>query len=348
MIKHVIFDFGGVLLDLDMPRSMAAFRALGADMSTLLQPATQALAEGKAGATLCDGLAACGVMDLYQTGDVTTPQLVDEILAHCRPGTTAEQVLDAWDACLLSIPEYKLDYIRDLRSRGYQVHLLSNTNEAHWMRAAESCFGGHPEEFFHSLFLSQEMHMAKPNDDIFLAVLSRLQAAPEECLFLDDTQANVDAASALGYHVYKAPVCHDFRAEVDAILADVPAGDVTSAHMTYATTAIVSTEHLACTVGSGDLPVLATPVMVAWMENAAMKCALPLLAGDESTVGSHISVSHLSPTPLGGQVTATATLVERDGRKLTFHVEAMDGKGKIGEGGHVRYIINKEKFMSRL
>lgn len=348
MIRHIIFDFGGVLLDLDMPRSMAGFKALGADMSTLLQPASPASAGAKAGAALCDGLVACGAMDLYQTGDVTTSQLVDEILRHCRPGTTAGEVLEAWNGCLLSIPGYKLDYIRDLRSRGYQVHLLSNTNEAHWSYAVENCFGGRPEDYFHTLFLSQEMHMAKPNDDIFLAVLSRLQAAPEECLFLDDTQANVDAASALGYHVYKAPVRHDFRAEVDAILADVPAGDVTAAHMTYATTAIVSTEHLACTVGSGDLPVLATPVMVAWMENAAMKCALPLLAGDESTVGSHISVSHLSPTPLGGQVTATATLVERDGRKLTFHVEAMDGKGKIGEGGHVRYIINKEKFMSRL
>lgn len=347
MIKHVIFDFGGVLLDLDMPRTMAAFKALGADMGALLQPASQAVAGSKAGATLCDGVAACGVMDLYQTGDVTTARLVDEILAHCRPGTTAAQVMEAWDACLLSIPGYKLDYVRELRSRGYQVHLLSNTNEAHWTWAVEDCFHGHPEEFFHSLFLSQEMHMAKPNADIFQSVLSRLQALPGECLFLDDTQSNVDAASALGYRVYKAPLRYDFRADIDAILAADRAEGATTP-MTYSATFPVGTGHLACTVGSGDLPVLATPVMVSWMENAAMRCAMPLLAEGESTVGSHISVAHLRPTCPVEQVTATATLVERDGRKLTFRVEATDGQGRIGEGEHVRYIINKVKFMSKL
>ncbi len=118
--------------------------------------------------------------------------------------------------------------------------------------------------------------------------------------------------------------------------------------LTYTTTVTVSSEHLACTVGSGDLAVLATPVMVAWMENAAMHCALPLLAEGESTVGSQISVSHLRPTPQGVQISATATLVERDVRKLTFRVEAVDDEGKIGEGEHIRYIINKEKFMSKL
>lgn len=347
MIKHIIFDFGGVLLDLDMPRSMAAFKALDADMSALLKPASPTADTGKAGATLCDGLVAGGVMDLYQTGDVTTEDFVEEIRRHCRPGTTAGQVQEAWDRCLLSIPAYKLDYIRDLRRRGYQVHLLSNTNEAHWNWAMEQCFQHHPETFFHHLFLSQEMHMAKPNDDIFLSVLSRLQAAPEECLFLDDTQANTDAAAALGYNVYKTPVRYDFRADIDAILArDKGAG--ASTPLSHTTLSTVSACHLASAVGSGDLPVLATPAMVAWMENAAMQCALPLLSSGESTVGSSISVSHLRPTAPGAQVSATATLLERDGRKLTFRVEAVDDKGKIGEGEHVRYIINKEKFMSRL
>lgn len=348
MIKHIIFDFGGVLLDLDMPRSMESFKALGADMSTLLRPVSRTSTECRTGATLCDGLAACGVMDLYQTGDVTTDQLVAEIRNHCRPGTTAEQILEAWNDCLLSIPEYKLDYIRNLRARGYQVHLLSNTNEAHWTRSVEDSFHGHPEQFFHHLFLSQEMHMAKPNDDIFLAVLSRLQASPEECLFLDDTQANVDAASVLGYRVYKAPLHYDFRADIDAILAADKADGINPSPLTHTVTVAVSPEHLASAVGSGDLPVLATPVMVAWMENAAMQCALSLLADGESTVGSNISVSHLRPTALGAQVSATATLVERDGRKLTFRVEASDGQGRIGEGEHVRYIINKVKFMSKL
>ncbi len=345
MIRHIIFDLGGVLLDLDMPRSMASFKALEADMSGLLQPVSKTSADGKASATLCDGLVACGVMDMYQTGDVTTEQFLSEIQSHCRPGTTVGQVLQAWNDCILSIPEYKLDYLRELRSRGYKVHLLSNTNEAHWERIAEDCFQSRPEEYFDSLFLSQEMHMAKPNADIFHSVLSQLQASPGECLFLDDTQANVDAASSIGYHVYKTPLQYDFRVDIDVMLATDAVSPESVAHTAVFT---VADGHLACNVGSGDLPVLATPMMVAWMEHAAMQCALPLLNDGESTVGSLISVSHLRPTASGVQVAATATLVERDGRKLIFRVEAADDKGRIGEGTHVRYIINKEKFMSKI
>jgi predicted thioesterase len=215
---------------------------------------------------------------------------------------------------------------------------LSNTNEAHWLHIAEKHFEGMAEDYFDHLFLSQEMHMAKPNDDIFLAVLEQLGAKAEECLFIDDAQANVDAAQALGYNVYKAPVKYDFRNEILNILNP----------MTYTSTIIVEEKHLACTVGSGDLPVLATPMMVALMENAAMLCVQGELAEGESTVGSHISVSHVKPTALGKKVSATATLLSREGRKLTFHVEAHDEQGLIGEGNHVRYIINKEKFLSKL
>ncbi len=218
MIKHVIFDLGGVLLDLDMPRSMASFQTLGADLTALLKPVQKDAADGKVGATLCDGLMASGVMDLYQTGDVSTDRFLTEMQRHCAPGTTVEQVVSAWNDCLLSIPQYKLDYILSLRERGYQTHLLSNTNDAHWKFIAAECFNGHPEAYFHRLFLSQEMHQAKPNAEIFQSVLSQLDAAPEECLFLDDTQANVDAAAALGYSVYKTPLQYDFRSDIDAML----------------------------------------------------------------------------------------------------------------------------------
>jgi predicted thioesterase len=118
--------------------------------------------------------------------------------------------------------------------------------------------------------------------------------------------------------------------------------------MTYTSTITVSEQHLACTVGSGDLPVLATPMMVALMENAAMLCIQGELAEGESTVGAHVNVSHIKPTALGKEVSATATLLSREGRKLTFHVEARDDQGLIGEGEHVRYVISKDKFMSKL
>ena len=219
MIKHVIFDLGGVLIDLDMPRCLESFRTLGADPSVILQRPNSASAEnGRAKATLCDGLVANGAMDLYQTGDISTEDFVSGIQKFCHPGTTAEQVLEAWNDCLLDIPASKLEFISQLRAEGYKVHLLSNTNEAHWVHIAEKHFGGMAEDYFDHLFLSQEMHMAKPNDNIFLAVLEQLGAKAGECLFIDDAQANVDAARTLGYNVYKAPVKYDFRNEILNIL----------------------------------------------------------------------------------------------------------------------------------
>lgn len=110
----------------------------------------------------------------------------------------------------------------------------------------------------------------------------------------------------------------------------------------------VSNENSAISVGSGDLEVFATPSMVALMENAAMNCVSSLLDEGQSTVGALINTSHLKPSPLGVIVCATATLVDVEGRKLTFRVEAHDHKGMIGEGTHIRYIIDRQKFLSKL
>ena len=115
----------------------------------------------------------------------------------------------------------------------------------------------------------------------------------------------------------------------------------------YAET-VVSMENTAKKMGSGTMNVFATPAMVALMENAAMKSVADTIAGDETTVGAQVSVSHLRPTPLADTVNATATLVEIDGRKLTFRVIAEDSKGLVGEGTHVRYIVNRERFVSKI
>lgn len=115
------------------------------------------------------------------------------------------------------------------------------------------------------------------------------------------------------------------------------------------TSTLVVTEQLTATVmGSGDLPVLATPAMIALMENAAMKTVAAALPDDQTTVGSLMNASHLKPTAVGDTVSATATLVAIEGRKLTFRVEALDSEGVIGEGDHVRYIVSREKFLAKL
>ncbi len=116
----------------------------------------------------------------------------------------------------------------------------------------------------------------------------------------------------------------------------------------HTSTMIVEEKHLACNVGSGDLPVFATPMMMALMENAAMLCVADELEDGSSTVGGQISSSHLKPTGLGKTVTATAELISAEGRKLKFKVSASDEGGLIGEGEHLRFIIDKEKFMSKV
>lgn len=115
------------------------------------------------------------------------------------------------------------------------------------------------------------------------------------------------------------------------------------------TSSLTVTEALtAKAMGSGDLPVLATPAMMALMENAAMTAVAPELPEGSTTVGGHIESSHLKPTPLGAEVKAEATLTKVDGRKLYFTVKAMQGDTVIGEGTHLRFIVDREKFMSKL
>ena len=104
----------------------------------------------------------------------------------------------------------------------------------------------------------------------------------------------------------------------------------------------------AISMGSGNLPVLATPAMMALMENAAMLAVAPHLPEGSTTVGGHISASHIKPTPVGETVTATATVTKVDGKKIEFEVKAHWGDILLGEGTHLRFIVDREKFMSRL
>ena len=104
----------------------------------------------------------------------------------------------------------------------------------------------------------------------------------------------------------------------------------------------------AIAMGSGDMPVLATPAMMALMENAAMLAVADHLPEGCTTVGGHISASHLKPTQLGESVTATATVILVEGKKIEFKVEAHCGDALLGEGTHLRFIVDREKFMSRL
>lgn len=112
-------------------------------------------------------------------------------------------------------------------------------------------------------------------------------------------------------------------------------------------TETVTEENTALSVGSGSLKVYATPAMLALIEKAACKALQGVLCEGETTVGTLLNVKHLSATPVGMQVSATAKLIERDGRKFVFSVTASDESGIIGEGIHERFSVFAERFTEK-
>jgi fluoroacetyl-CoA thioesterase len=118
--------------------------------------------------------------------------------------------------------------------------------------------------------------------------------------------------------------------------------------MTGEATTTVVHENTAAAVGAGGVEVFGTPMMIALMENAAWQAVADNLEEGNVTVGTLVNVKHLGATPLGQQVRAAAQLIEIDGRRLVFQVEAFDEHKKIGEGQHERYIVHLDRFLKRL
>lgn len=104
----------------------------------------------------------------------------------------------------------------------------------------------------------------------------------------------------------------------------------------------------AIAMGSGDMPVLATPAMMALMENAAMLAIAEGLPEGCTSVGGFIESSHLKPSKIGEKIIAIAEVIKVDGKKVEFKVAAYSGETLLGEGTHLRFIVNKERFMSKL
>src|SRR5512137_961146 len=110
----------------------------------------------------------------------------------------------------------------------------------------------------------------------------------------------------------------------------------------------VTAENTALALGSGDVPVFATPALVALVEKAAVAAVAGSLDPGETTVGTWLEIAHLAATPVGAAVRAEAELVAVEGRKLTFAVVAHDGRQKIGEGRHQRMRVARDRFLSKL
>ena len=111
---------------------------------------------------------------------------------------------------------------------------------------------------------------------------------------------------------------------------------------------IVNDSNTAISMGSGSLPVFATPAMIALMEAAACNAIESTLSADETSVGISIHADHIAASSIGDSIKAVASISEKDGRIITFTIECFAGDLKIGSCIHKRCVVNKEKFMARL
>ncbi len=110
---------------------------------------------------------------------------------------------------------------------------------------------------------------------------------------------------------------------------------------------LVTEKNTAEAVGSGGLPVFATPELIALAEKTAFESLLPYLEAGEGSVGTLVDIRHLAPTPIGMTVECESELVEVDGRRLVFTVTVRDEKETVGTGKHERFIIKNDKFLAK-
>ena len=196
-IKNIVFDLGGVLLDLDFKAAINGLQKAGfANVKEQLQTFDRE-----------------GIFQKFELGEITAVEFRTAIRENSILTLTDEEVDALWNAMLLEVPREKLELILDLRGK-YMVYLLSNTNTIHWDYACKNAFnyrGFRVKDYFEETFLSYEMHLAKPDKAIFEKMLQDANLLPEETLFIDDSEANCQAAASLGIQVHHYRIGDDLK-----------------------------------------------------------------------------------------------------------------------------------------
>lgn len=188
-IKNLIFDFGGVIINLARSRCIEAFESLGVVGVREL---------------LVNNYQHKELFMQVELGTITPDEFREGIRLLSQQALTDEQIDAAWIAMLGDVPDYKLELLLKLRKQ-YHTMLLSNTNAIHWEWSEKTCFaykGHQASDFFHRIYLSYELHKLKPNADIFEQVIQETGIRPEETLFIDDAIPNCRTAESLGLRTY--------------------------------------------------------------------------------------------------------------------------------------------------
>ena len=205
-ITNVVFDFGGVIAPADLGVVISRFKALGlANIEDYLNLVRQQ-----------------GFFGDFETGLIDKEEFRARVSKEIGREVTMDECRNAYMGFFSSIPESNLSLMRRLRSEGYRLSLLSNTNPFILEWALSKKFDGHGhslDEYLDSLYLSYELKVMKPDERIFRMMLEAEKVAPKQVLFIDDGPKNVEAARKIGLNVIQATNGEDWTPAVLSLLS---------------------------------------------------------------------------------------------------------------------------------
>jgi len=188
-IKNIVFDFGGVILDIDPEFTLKELKALGVKDVSVFQSVTFQQE----------------VLNKFERGILTPEQFRDKVRHYLAMNLSDQDIDDAWNALLLDIPKERIKVLEQVK-QNYGMFLLSNSNEIHYdvyLRDLQLRFGYREfDQLFHKSYFSFDLHLSKPNPEIFEFVMNQQSLIPEETLFIDDTREHIMAAKTLGMRTY--------------------------------------------------------------------------------------------------------------------------------------------------
>lgn len=187
MIKNIIFDLGGVLLNLDQERTLRRFRKLGLDLD--------------------DVNVQSPIFKDFETGKVKEEEFLHFLKSELKGTAGDQEVLDAWNAMLLDMPSERVELVYSLKSK-FRIFLFSNTNTLHMkeiFRYTDEILGpGKFSGMFEKMYLSYELGMRKPSPDAFQKVMQDANLKGFETVFIDDSRLNIKGAREAGLHTIYA------------------------------------------------------------------------------------------------------------------------------------------------
>lgn len=204
MIKNLIFDFGGVIVDLDRDQAVKRFEALGVTNAE----------------ELLDKYHQRDIFLEIEDGRIDSEEFCRKLGVYCQREISLSEAKNAWLGFFVGDPQYRLDFLEDLHAK-YNIYILSNTNPfvMSWARSADFASAKKPlDHYVDKIYASYEVKMVKPHRDFFEYMIWDAHILPAESVFIDDGSANVEAGKELGFHVLQPANGEDWRQKLNRLL----------------------------------------------------------------------------------------------------------------------------------